>query len=156
VKESILQTLRELRAYAISQGAEVRISYHAEDSHLMRFANSAISLNTNEQLSRLEFTAYEGRKRARYEMITGLDDLSRLKQGVDHVIEMVHHAQPLTYDPTIPCIKRILQMKPAMMPVWLNSTMRHAWLFSTRWLRGSRRTRSNSRASFPAVPIPWR
>lgn len=102
MKESILQTLRELRAYAISQGAEVRISYHAEDSHLMRFANSAISLNTNEQLSRLEFTAYEGRKRARYEMITGLDDLSRLKQGVDHVIEMVHHAQPLTYDPTIP------------------------------------------------------
>lgn len=105
MKEKILQTLRDLRAYALQQGAEVKISYHAEDSHLMRFANSAISLNTNEQLSRLEFTAFDGRKRASYEMISGLEDLSKLKQGIDHAIEMVHHAQPLTYDPTIPDYK---------------------------------------------------
>ena len=41
--------------------------YHEEDSYLMRFANSAISLNTNEHLIRLEITAYDGRKRASYE-----------------------------------------------------------------------------------------
>ncbi|MEN6571101.1 MAG: metallopeptidase TldD-related protein [Anaerolineaceae bacterium] len=105
MKEKILQTLRELRAHAVQQGAEVKISYHAEDSHLMRFANSAISLNTNEQLSRLEFTAFDGRKRASYEMISGLDDLPKLKQGIDHAIEMAHHAQALTYDPTIPLYK---------------------------------------------------
>lgn len=102
MKEKILQTLRELRAYALQQGAEVMISYHAEDSHLMRFANSAISLNTNEQLSRLEFTAFDGRKRASFEMIAGLDDLPKLTRGVDQAIEMAHHAQPLTYDPSIP------------------------------------------------------
>ena len=105
MKEKILQTLHELRAYAVQQRAELEISYHSEDSHLMRFANSAISLNTNEQLSRLEFTAFDGRKRASYEMITGLDDLDRLKQGVDRAVEMAHHAQPLTYDPTIPTYK---------------------------------------------------
>ena len=33
-----------------------RCSYHEEDSYLMRFANSAISLNTNEHLIRLEIT----------------------------------------------------------------------------------------------------
>jgi predicted Zn-dependent protease len=102
VKEKIVQTLRELRAYAIRRNTVVEISYQAEDSHLMRFANSAVSLNTNEQISRFEFTAHEGRKRASYQMITGLDDLKNLQEGVDRAIEMAHYSQALTYEPTIP------------------------------------------------------
>jgi hypothetical protein len=43
---------------------QAAIFYHEEDSYLMRFANSAISLNTNEHLVRLEITVYEGKKRA--------------------------------------------------------------------------------------------
>ena len=102
MKDKILQILNDLRTYALQRKADVSISLHYEDSHLMRFANSAISLNTNEQLVRLEITAFEGRKRAGYEMITDLEDLSKLKRGVDHAVEMAHLAQPLTYDPTIP------------------------------------------------------
>jgi len=102
VKEKILQTLRELRAYAISKNVTATFFYHEEDSYLMRFANSAISLNTNEHLIRLEITAYEGRKRASYELITHLGKLEEMKQGVDIAAEMVKHAQPLNYEPTIP------------------------------------------------------
>jgi len=68
----------------------------------MRFANSAISLNTNEHLIRLEITAYEGRKRAGYELITDLSKLDEMKQGIDIAAEMAQHAQPLNYQPTIP------------------------------------------------------
>ena len=81
VKERIFQTLRDLRAYALSKGVEVVFFYHEEDSYLMRFANSAVSLNTNEHLIRLEITAYDGRKRASYEMITDLGKLEEMKQG---------------------------------------------------------------------------
>ena len=102
MKEQILQTLRELRAYALSRKLEAAFFYHEEESYLMRFANSAISLNTNEHLFRLEITAYEDRKRASYEMITALDNLAGMKQGVDHAAEMVKHAQPLNYQPTLP------------------------------------------------------
>ena len=102
MKERILQTLSDLRAYAISKGYEVALFYHEEDSYLMRFANSAISLNTNEHLIRLEISAYEGRKRASYELITSLGDLDAMKRGVDTAAEMVKHAQALSYDPTIP------------------------------------------------------
>ncbi len=102
MNDKILNTLKELRAYALQRKAEVSISIHAEDSHLMRFANSAISLNTNEMLIRLEITAFEGRRRAGYEMITDLEDMAKLKQGVDHAVEMAHLAQPLTYEPSIP------------------------------------------------------
>ncbi|MCX6067356.1 MAG: metallopeptidase TldD-related protein, partial [Chloroflexi bacterium] len=102
MKARILQTLRDLRAYAISKNVEATFDYHEEDSYLMRFANSAISLNTNEHLIRLEITTYEGRKRASYELITDLGKLDEMKQGLDIAAEMVKHAQPLSYQPTVP------------------------------------------------------
>lgn len=102
MKDQILKTLRDLRAYALSKNVEAEFFYHEEDSYLMRFANSAISLNTNEHLIRLDITAYEDRKRASYELITDLQKLEEMKQGVDIAAEMVKHAMPLNYQPTVP------------------------------------------------------
>ncbi len=102
MKDQILQTLHELRAYALAKGVEATFLYHEEDSYLMRFANSAISLNTNEHLIRLDITAYKGRQRAGYGLITALGNLKEMQQGVDIAAEMVEHAQPLRYDPTVP------------------------------------------------------
>jgi predicted Zn-dependent protease len=102
VKEQIIQTLRELRQYALGKGCVVSILYQEENSALMRFANSAISLNTNEHLIRLSIDADVERRRASYSMITDLSHVDDIKQGVDTVIEMVRHAQPLNYEPTIP------------------------------------------------------
>ena len=102
MKERILQTLLDLRKYALQKGYVVTLFYHEEDSYLMRFANSAISLNTNEHLIRLDITAYLDRRRASYEMITDLGKLDEMKQAVDTAAEMVQHAQPLSYEPTIP------------------------------------------------------
>ena len=102
MKERILQTLKDLRAYALTQEVEVALLYHEEDSYLIRFANSAISLNTNERLIRLEINAYTGAKKAGYELITNLDQMDEMKRGIDVAVEMVRHAQPLTYQPTVP------------------------------------------------------
>jgi len=102
MKERILQTLSDLRSYALSKGYVVDIFYHEEDSYLMRFANSAISLNTNEHLIRMEITAYSGKKRASFELITDLEKVKEMKQAIDAAAEMVQHAQPLLYEPTIP------------------------------------------------------
>lgn len=102
MKERILQTLRDLRAYALSKNVEAAFFYHEEESCLMRFANSAISLNTNEHLIRLEITAFEDRRRASFEMITDPGKMDEMKQGVDIAAEMVRHARPLNYDPFVP------------------------------------------------------
>lgn len=105
-KDRILEALQALREYALEkktgQDVDVGIQYHEEDSYLMRFANSAISLNTNEHLNRLDIVAYEGRKRASYEMITDLSNLAEMERGVDTALELVKHSQPLNYQPTIP------------------------------------------------------
>ena len=100
MKERILSTLSDLRAYALEKGYEIDLFYHEEDSYLMRFANSAISLNTSEHLIRLEVTAYSGRKRASYEMITDLGRVDEIKRAIDLAAEMVQHVQPLSYAPT--------------------------------------------------------
>jgi predicted Zn-dependent protease len=102
MKEIILKTLSDLREYTLQKGIEAAFLYHEEDSYLMRFANSAISLNTNEHLIRLEITVYDGNRRSSYEMITDLSKLDEMKQGVDIAAEMVKFAMPLNYQPTIP------------------------------------------------------
>ena len=102
MKEKILQILSELRSYALAKKYDISLYYHEEDSYLMRFANSAISLNTNEHLIRLEITAHDDKKRASYEMITDLSKLEEMKQAIDNAAEMVKHVMPLTYQPTIP------------------------------------------------------
>ena len=102
MQEQIIQTLQELRVYTLGKDCEMALFYHEEDSYLMRFANSAISLNTNEHLIRLDITAYSGRKRAGYSLITNLEKMAEMKNGIDAAAAMVEHAQPLTYQPTIP------------------------------------------------------
>ena len=102
MKERIIQTLKDLRAYAVEKGYQVSLLYHEEDSHLMRLANSAISLNTNEHLINLEVTAYDGKKRANYVLITDLSKFDEMKQAIDTAAEMVKHSQPLKYQPSVP------------------------------------------------------
>ena len=106
MEKNVISLLKELRAYALQKGLQAAIFYHEEDSYLMRFANSAISLNTNEHLIRLEITVYEGKKRATYSMIADPEKLEPIKKGIDIAAEMVEHAQPLTYTPTLPRYER--------------------------------------------------
>ena len=105
MKERILQTLSDLRKYALQKGYDVTLFYQEEDSYLMRFANSAISLNTNEHLIRLNITANNGRRRADYALITDLAKLDEMKKGIDTAVEMAKHSMPLNYDPTVPTLK---------------------------------------------------
>ena len=105
MKEKIIQILQDLQKYALEKNYEVSIFYHEEDSYLMRFANSAISLNTNEHLIRLFIDAYDGNKKASYTLITDINKIDEMKQGIDTVAEMVGHSQPLNYTPTVPVFK---------------------------------------------------
>jgi len=136
VKDQILHTLRELRAYALAKGVEATFLYHEEDSYLMRFANSAISLNTNEHLIRLEITAYKGRQRASYSLITALDKLEEMQQGVDIAAEMVEHAQPLNYQPTVPTYTESFSDESAYDPALATLSNEERLVFFNRAVAG--------------------
>ncbi len=120
MKEQILHTLQDLRTYALSKNYEVILVYHEEDSYLMRFANSSISLNTNEHLIRLEIIAYQGRQRASYELITDLTKLDEIKTGIDTAVDMAKYAQPLNYQPTVPTYESSFADESAYDPALAN------------------------------------
>ncbi|NLN69618.1 MAG: hypothetical protein GX142_02355 [Chloroflexi bacterium] len=104
--ERIIARLTELRQFAIEKGLVAEFFFHEEESALMRFANSAISLNTSEHLVRLEITAHEDNRRASFSLITNLDALEDMKDGVLQAGEILKHTQPLSYTPTIPVYQK--------------------------------------------------
>jgi predicted Zn-dependent protease len=108
MRDNILAVLEVLREYArertASRDCAVILTYQHEESSLMRFANSAVSLNSCEQLIRLKITAVEGRRRAGSSLITDLGAPEEMKHAVAEVVDMVDHAQPLTYKPNVPAL----------------------------------------------------
>lgn len=108
MRDNILAILQILREYArertASRDGAVVLSCQLEESGLMRFANSAVSLNSSEQLIRLNITAVEGRRRAGSSLITSLCALEEMKRAVADVVDRVGHAQPLTYEPSVPVL----------------------------------------------------
>jgi predicted Zn-dependent protease len=102
----IFSKLRTLREYALAQGARAHLEWKAEDSHLVRYANSTISLNTNEHLTILEVTVYGDHKSASTTLIVDENDLDTIKATIDKAIEMLAFATPLTYQPTLPSIEK--------------------------------------------------
>ncbi len=122
MKDRILQTLHDLRAYARTKPCDIELYYHEEDSALMRFANSAISLNTSEHLIRLEITAVSGRQRASHEIITDLEKVAEMKQGIDIAAEMVAHTQPLQYQPTVPIFTETFSDESSFDPALVGLT----------------------------------
>jgi len=95
-----------LREYALARGARAHLEWNAEDSHLVRYANSAISLNTNEHLTILEVSVYGDYKRASTTLIVDENDVETMKATIDKAIEMLEYISPLTYQPTLPAIEK--------------------------------------------------
>jgi PmbA protein len=136
VKERILKTLADLRQYALGKDCDIALDYQEEDSRLMRFANSAISLNTNEKLIRLYVNAQAGRKRASYSLITNLDQMDEIKKGIDIAAEMVVHAQPLDYDPTMPVYGESFSDESAFDPALNDMTNEEKLAFFNNAVKG--------------------
>ncbi len=104
--KNIISKLRTLREYALDKGARVHLEWNTEDSRLVRFANSAISLNTTERLTILDVSVYGEDKLASTQSIVDENDLDAMKAAIDKAIEMLEFAVPLTYKPTLPVIEK--------------------------------------------------
>ncbi|MGI6687487.1 MAG: hypothetical protein ACOX6Y_03840 [Christensenellales bacterium] len=90
------QKLLAVREYAVKQGIKAALSLHQEDSHLVRLANSGVSLNTSEALSRFSVTAYGDHKTATAQVMCDPDDQAALFEAVDKAGSMLascQHAQ---------------------------------------------------------------
>lgn len=103
--QEVIEKLRSLRDYALTLGVPVRIDWSAEDSHMVRYANSAVSLNSHEDISRLQVTAYGDHKQTSTSLTAGYEDQEAMKAAIDKAVAMLPFASPMSYQPTIPKIQ---------------------------------------------------
>lgn len=100
----VFDTLSRLREYALARGAQATFSWQREDSRLVRYANSAISLNTTEDVTRLSVTAFEARRSVSINAVIDPYDVPAMLRIVDRAIETLPHASEIHYSRTIPCL----------------------------------------------------
>lgn len=96
---NIRKILMEVRDQAASEGIQATLTLHHEKSHLMRIGNSSISLNTSEDLTRLDIEVTVGRKQASQTFLGMIEGIDTIRNVLDKALEKAKAASPKTYDP---------------------------------------------------------
>lgn len=100
-REAILQVREEARCKGIS----ALFALHREQSHLMRLGNNSISLNTSEDLTRLDVEVLDGRRDGAYTVMGEIDTAQTVSQALDIAVEKARVAMPKDYDPIEPVVE---------------------------------------------------
>ena len=103
--QAVIEKLQALRDHALQRKADVYIQWSAEDSHMVRYANSAVSLNSHEAITRLQVAALGDHKQTSTRVTVDSQDLEAMKTAIDKAIDMLPFASPMTYQPTLPHIR---------------------------------------------------
>lgn len=100
--EKKIELIKELISYSRSISLKSLVTIQEEENHLMRFANSGISLNTSERLLNISIMGYDGKKKAMTGLVTDANELEKVKRAMDELKKTLEVSQELSYTPTIP------------------------------------------------------
>lgn len=100
-KHAAKNLLADLAAYARAKGHVAEFLFHAEHNSLVRFANSAISLNTTEELVTVSVSVYRENAKGSCALVTDLAAVDGMRKAVDQAAEIARHAVPATYHQSI-------------------------------------------------------
>ena len=79
---SVKDTLKRLNNFMKGRGLCGTVNYRGEVSHLMRAANSAISLNTSEKGSKFFIELQDGKKFSRVSLSAGVEDYDKIVKSI--------------------------------------------------------------------------
>ncbi|MCX7846642.1 MAG: metallopeptidase TldD-related protein [bacterium] len=96
-KERVCTLLHDVVRYARAQNITAEVWAHGEQSALVRLANSAVSLNTREELFELTVTACRGNARGSATVMATPDERERLYAAVHQADDIARHATPTSY-----------------------------------------------------------
>jgi len=100
-KDHLKELLRDLIRYARAQNITAEFWLHAEHSALVRLANSAISLNTCEDLFELTVTACRGNARGTCTLMIAPGQRERMYEAIRIAGTIAQHATPTSYPRTL-------------------------------------------------------
>lgn len=101
LERRIREILHTVRAEARSRGLDASISLHHERSHLMRIGNSSVSLNTSEELTRLDVRVVKGRREATHTRLGEIAVADDVRQALGIVEHKVDVALEKDYEPIL-------------------------------------------------------
>jgi predicted Zn-dependent protease len=99
ISDKIKKIFLEARKEALKQKVQANFSYHSEKSHLMRIGNNSVSLNTSEDLTRLDIKVTIGKKQGTH---TQMGEISTEKYVLDALkitIEKAKNSLDLDFTP---------------------------------------------------------
>lgn len=100
MKDTMKDTIRHLIKYARSHDIKAEFFCHYERGSLLRFAQSAVSLNTHEDSVHITVTAYQGNACGTCEITSHIDDHAAMERAVLQAHDIARHATPTQYDRT--------------------------------------------------------
>ena len=104
--EKNLEFIKELRNYSLSINLKSMICIQEEENHLMRFANSGISLNTSEHIITVNIEGYDGKRKASRSLITDYSKADDVKKAMDELKKVLEVSEELSFVPSIPVYEK--------------------------------------------------
>lgn len=146
-RDAILQVCGEARRHGIS----AFFTLHREQSHLMRIGNNSVSLNTSEDLTRLDVEVLDGRRQGAHTVMGDIDTADTVRQALATAVEKARVAMPRDYEPIEPVVQadveesgqydeRLEQLRPASKAETYARIMEEAgrsYNYSGSWSSGS-------------------
>ena len=96
---TIRMNLMQVRDEAADEGIQATLKLYHEKSHLMRIGNNSVSLNTSEDLMRLDVDVTDGRKQGSQTYLGAIKDMDTVRSILNAAREKARMASPKTYDP---------------------------------------------------------
>lgn len=103
--ETTRDAILQVRDEAAEKGIDAFFTMHREKSHLMRIGNNSVSLNTSEDLTRLDVEVIEGRREGSYTIMGDITGPESVRRALEIAVEKASVSSPKDYDP----ISRIVE-----------------------------------------------
>ncbi|MFZ5953374.1 MAG: metallopeptidase TldD-related protein [Candidatus Rifleibacteriota bacterium] len=103
IEQNIREIFCKVRDKAAARGICASFSLHREKSHLMRIGNNSVSLNTSENLCRLDIEVINGRQTGTHTQMGDISSVEYVEKALELAVEKARVASPKEYTP-IPVI----------------------------------------------------
>ena len=99
IDETTRSAILEVRAEAARQGINATFLVHKERSHLMRIGNSSVSLNTSEDLVRLDVSVTAARCQGSHTRLGRISGPPDVREALRAAVEKAEASVPKDYEP---------------------------------------------------------
>ncbi len=105
IENKIREIFCQVRDKAASKGICASLALHREKSHLMRIGNNSVSLNTSENLCRLDVEVINGRRTGSHTQMGDITSLEYVEKALALAVEKAEVANEKEYAPIPVCIE---------------------------------------------------